>query len=272
MKKTLKIVDTTLRDGEQCPGIIFSPENKIKLALALDKIGFYEIEVGIFDRKTEGREYLAEIMEKRKNAKISLWARLNPGDVMEAAKQKPDLIHISAPVSYVHIYSKLNKNKQWVEKSLSQCMEVANNFNVPVTLGFEDSSRADTGFMIRLALLAEDLGVNAIRLADTVGIFTPMRAGRLIKELRGKTSIPIEAHEHNDFGMAVANSLEMANLGAEYIDCTLFGIGERAGNCNLYDFVHAAEKRFNVGIEKKDIAAVQELFIQIVHPDVRNLL
>lgn len=272
MRKPLKIVDTTLRDGEQCPGIIFSPENKIKLALALDKIGFYEIEVGIFDRKTEGREYLGEIMEKKKNAIISLWARLNPGDVMEAAKQKPDLIHIAAPVSYVQIYSKLNKNKQWVEKALAQCMEAAGNFNVPVTLGFEDSSRADTGFMIRLALLAESLGVKTIRLADTVGIFTPTRAGKLIKEIRGKTSIPIEAHEHNDFGMAVANSLEMANLGAEYIDCTLFGIGERSGNCNLYDFVHAAESRFDTGIDKRDILAVQELFVQTLHPDVRDLL
>ncbi|KXL53132.1 2-isopropylmalate synthase [Anaerotignum neopropionicum] len=272
MKKPLKIVDTTLRDGEQCPGIIFSPENKVKLALALDKIGFYEIEVGIYDRKTEGKEFLREIMERRKNSKISLWARLIPNDVMEAAKQKPDLIHIAAPVSYVQIYSKLNKNKQWVEKALIQCMEIADNFDVPITLGFEDCSRADTGFMIRLAYLAESLGVKTIRLADTVGIFTPTKAGKLIKELKSKTSLPIETHEHNDFGMAVANSLEMAVLGAEFIDCTLFGIGERAGNCNLYDFVHAAEMRFDTGIEKRDILEVQKLFLQTVHKDVRSLL
>ncbi len=272
MRKTLKIVDTTLRDGEQCPGIIFSPEDKIKLALVLDKMGFEEIEVGIYDRKTEGREYLREIMEKRKNSKISLWARLIPGDVLEAVKQKPDLIHIAAPVSYVQIYSKLNKNKQWVEKTLVQCMEIADTFHVPVTIGFEDCSRADTGFMIRLAYLAENLGVKTIRLADTVGIFTPTKAGKLIKELKGKTSLPIEAHEHNDFGMAVANSLEMANLGAGYIDCTLFGIGERAGNCNLYDFVHAAEMRFDMGIEKRNILEMQELFVRTVHKDVRSLL
>ncbi|MPM67043.1 2-isopropylmalate synthase [bioreactor metagenome] len=72
--------------------------------------------------------------------------------------------------------------------------------------------------------------------------------------------------------MAVANSLEMANLGAEYIDCTMFGIGERSGNCNLYDFVHAAEARFDTGIDKRDIIAVQELFVQTLHPDVRDLL
>lgn len=272
MRKKLRIVDTTLRDGEQCPGIIFSPENKVKLALALDNIGLHEIEVGIFDRKTEGREYLGEIMGRKKNALISLWARLNPDDVMEAAKQKPDLIHIAAPVSYVQIYSKLNKNKQWVEKTIAQCMEVADNFHVPITLGFEDSSRADTGFLIRLAYTAESLGVKTIRLADTVGIFTPVRAGKLLKEIRSKTNIPIEAHEHNDFGMAVANSLEMANLGAEYIDCTLFGIGERAGNCNLYDFVHAAEARFDMGIDKRNIITAQELFMELLHNDVRDLL
>lgn len=259
MKKTLKIVDTTLRDGEQCSGVSFLPEDKVELALLLDKIGVYEIEVGIYDRRTEGREYLTEIMNHRVKSKISLWARLNPQDVMEACHQKPDIVHIAAPVSYVQIYSKLNKNKAWVEKQLVACMEIANNFHVQVSLGFEDSSRADVGFMIKLAMLAEKLGVATIRLADTVGIFTPVRAGKLVSEIKTHTSLILEAHEHNDFGMAVANSIEMANIGAGKIDCTLFGIGERSGNCNMYDFVHACEGRYDMGIDKKIIFKAMEL-------------
>lgn len=259
MKRQIRIVDTTLRDGEQCSGVIFLPEDKVKLALMLDEIGVYEIEVGIFDRKTEGREYISEIMSKKKQAKISLWARLNPKDVMEACKQKPDIVHIAAPVSYVQIYSKLNKNKAWVEKQLAECMEIAKAFHVSVTLGFEDSSRADVGFMIKLARLADSLGVDTIRLADTVGIFTPARAGKLVSEIKNHTPLKIEAHEHNDFGMAVANSIEMANMGAEMIDCTLFGIGERAGNCNMYEFVHASESRFDTGIEKKKILRAMDM-------------
>lgn len=259
MRRALRIVDTTLRDGEQCSGIVFSPEDKIRLALCLDQIGAYEIEVGIYDRKTEGREYLREIMRDKKNAQISLWARLNPDDVMEACHQKPDIVHVAVPVSYVQIYSKLNKNKAWVEKQLAECMKIANDFRVSVTLGFEDSSRADIGFMIRLALLGEELGARTIRLADTVGIFTPLKAGNLVSEIKSHTALSIEAHEHNDFGMAIANSLEMANMGAEFIDCTLFGIGERAGNCNMYDFIQACESKFHTGLDRKQIGKAMEI-------------
>ncbi|HAX51340.1 homocitrate synthase [Muricomes intestini] len=272
MMKKLRIVDTTLRDGEQCPGVTFLPEDKVKLALALDKIGVFEIEAGIFDRKTEGREYLSEIMYQKKHARISLWSRLNPADVMEACRQKPDVIHIAVPVSYVQIYSKLNKNKAWVEKQLMDCVEIADNFHVQVTLGFEDASRADIGFMIKLAAQAEKMRIKIIRLADTVGIFTPVRAGKLVKEIRSHSSIMIEAHEHNDFGMAVANSLEMASMGAQFIDCTILGIGERAGNCNMYDFIHACESHFDTGIEKRNVLKIEELLSGIMRPDRRNFL
>lgn len=265
MKKNIKIVDTTLRDGEQCPGIIFSPEAKVKLALLLDEIGVYEIEVGIFDRKTEGREYLKEIMKRKKQAKISLWSRLQPKDVEEACKQNPDIIHIAAPVSYVQIYSKLKKNKAWVEKQLIECMKIAHDYDVEVTLGFEDSSRSDVGFMIKLALLAEQLGVTTLRVADTVGIFDPIRAGKVVADIRSRSTLHIEAHEHNDFGMAVANSIEMAHQGADMIDCTLFGIGERTGNCNMYDFVRVCENKYDIDVNKKDVLEAMELFSELVN-------
>lgn len=272
MKQHLKIVDTTLRDGEQCSGILFLPEDKVRLALFLDKAGVYEIEVGIYDRKTEGREYLSEIMQKKQQAKISVWARLNPKDVMEACHQKPDIVHIAAPVSYVQIYTKLKKNKAWVEKQLAECMEVARSFHVEVTLGFEDSSRADVGFMIRLSALAQKLGVSTIRLADTVGIFTPVRAGKLVSELKEHTSLRLEAHEHNDFGMAVANSIEMANMGAGLIDCTLFGLGERAGNCNMYHFIQACEGRYDTGMDKKQVLKAMELLGGMICPEHKDYL
>ncbi len=260
----LKIVDTTLRDGEQCSGVVLFPSDKVRLSLLLDEIGVYEIEVGIYDRKTEGRDYLPEIMERKKRAKISLWARLDPKDVMEACHQKPDIIHIAVPVSYVQIYSKLNKNKAWVERQLTECMRIAGDFRVEVALGFEDCSRADIGFMIRLALLAEKLGAKTIRLADTVGIFAPVKAGNLVSEIKTHFSLKIEAHEHNDFGMAVANSIEMANMGAELIDCTLLGIGERAGNCSMYEFIQASESRFDSGVDKKGILRAMSMLTEML--------
>lgn len=258
MKRRIKLVDTTLRDGEQCPGVVFSPSDKIRLALFLDSIGIYEIEAGIYDMGTEGINYVSEIMKYRKNAKISVWSRLNPGNVEESARQKPDLIHVGTPVSYTQIYNKLGKNKKWIEKNLQECIDVAKSYNIPLTVGLEDASRADVAFMLGLIRMMKNQGVEVIRLADTVGVLFPRRARELVSEIR-QTGIQVEIHEHNDFGMAVANSIVMALAGADMVDGTLLGIGERAGNCDLFEFVHAAGRKFELGVNSLDIRRAEEM-------------
>jgi homocitrate synthase NifV len=259
MKRKIKIVDTTLRDGEQCPGMVFAPSEKVQLALLLDEMGVYEIEAGIFDVGTEGAGYLGEIIKRRKHAKVSLWSRLNPQDVEQAARQKPDLLHIGTPVSYAQIYSMLGKNKKWVEKTIQECLDVANSYQIPVTVGLEDATRANMAFMYRIVRIAQDMGVDTVRLADTVGILFPKRAMEMVKEMKQNTKIQIEVHEHNDFGMAVANSLVMVNAGADLVDTTLCGIGERAGNCDMSEFIHVASRRFNLGIQSNAITKAEEL-------------
>lgn len=263
MKRQIKLVDTTLRDGEQCPGIVFAPSDKIRLALLLDEIGVYEIEAGIFDTRTEGQDYIKEIVSKRTHAVISVWSRLKPQDVEEAARQKPDLIHIGAPVSFPLIYHKIKKNKRWVENMLSECIETAGSYGIPVTVGFEDASRANMGFMVSLIRKAQKLGVKTIRLADTVGILMPDRARQMIRELKQSTDIQIEVHEHNDFGMAVANSLVMASEGADMVDVTVCGIGERAGNCNMTDFIHGAGRKLELGVNVRDARRAEKLLKEI---------
>lgn len=258
MKRRIKMVDTTLRDGEQCPGIVFSPADKRKLALFLDSIGIDEIEAGIYDTGTEGSNYISQIMDQRKHARISVWSRLNPGDVEKSAKQRPDLIHVGTPVSYAQIYNKIGKNKKWIEKTLLECTEVAKNHNIPITVGLEDATRADVAFLKCLVRLLKEQGVETIRLADTVGILFPRRARELVHEIR-QTGIRIEVHEHNDLGMAVANSIVMALAGADMVDGTLLGIGERAGNCNLHDFVHSANRKFDLGVRSLDIKRAEEM-------------
>lgn len=259
----MKLVDTTLRDGEQCPEIVFSPSDKIKLALLLDEIGIYEIEAGIYDANTEGSDYIREIIAKKKQAKISLWSRLNPKDVEEAAIQKPDLIHIGTPISFSQIYNKIGKNKDWVENTLNECIEVAKGYRIPVTVGLEDATRADIGFMMRIIQTVERLGVETVRIADTVGVLFPKRAIEIAQAVKRSTSVQIEIHEHNDFGMAVANSLVMAASGADMVDVTLLGMGERAGNCDMYEFVHAANRKFEL-IKGKDVRRAEELLRNII--------
>lgn len=258
MKKRIKMVDTTLRDGEQSPGVVFSPSDKIKLALFLDSIGIYEIEAGIYDTGTEGCNYISEIINRRKHAKISVWSRLKPGDVEESARQRPDLIHVGTPVSYAQIYNKIGKNKKWIEKTLLECIQVSKDYNIPITVGMEDASRADVAFLLSLIRLMKKQGVEVIRLADTVGVLFPKRARELVSEIR-QTGIQIEIHEHNDFGMAVANSIVMALAGADMVDGTLLGIGERAGNCNLFEFVHGANRKFELGVSSLDIKRAEEI-------------
>lgn len=263
MKRQIKIVDTTLRDGEQCPGVVFSPSDKVRLALFLDRIGIYEIEAGIYDVGTEGGQYISEIMEKKKQAKISLWSRLNPKNVEESARQKPDLIHIGTPVSYAQIYNKIGKNKKWIENTLCECIKVAKDYHIPITVGLEDASRADVAFLVSLIRMMKDQGVDTVRMADTVGVLFPRRARELVKELK-QTGIIIEVHEHNDFGMAVANSMVMALSGADMVDGTLLGIGERAGNCNLYEFVHSASRKFDLNVSSSDIKKGEALLKSIM--------
>lgn len=258
MRTKKNIVDTTLRDGEQSPYIALRPEDKVKIAGLLEHLMVYEIEAGTPTIGKSEKDSVYKIMENRKYALISVWSRMNKNDVLESISCCPDIIHIGVPVSYVQIYSKLKKNKVWVQKTIAECVEVAHQNNTQVTVGFEDASRADIGFMISMASMLENMGVKAIRIADTVGVLIPSRTNEIVKELYEHTEIPIEIHVHNDLGMAVANSIEACKAGAEYVDCTLFGIGERTGNCNFYNFIKASESIFEFQMNKQQILMVQE--------------
>lgn len=258
MKVNKYIVDTTLRDGEQSPGIALRIEDKVKIAKLLDEIGVYEIEAGVPCLSDVEEEGIYKIIENKKNAKISVWSRMNVEDVKKSIQCNPDIIHIGTPVSYIQIYHKLNKNKAWVQRNILDCVEIAKNNNTQVTVGLEDASRSDIGFIISLIHELYKAGVNTVRVADTVGVLTPNRTYEIVKTIKSHSDINIEMHVHNDLGMAVANSIIGAKAGADYVDCTLFGIGERTGNCNFYDFVHASETIFNFTMTKKQIRKVEE--------------
>jgi homocitrate synthase NifV len=262
MKEMKHIVDTTLRDGEQSPGIALGIEDKVKIARLLDELGVYEIEAGVPIISEAEEEGICRIIENKNKAKISVWSRMNISDVRRSIECKPDIIHIGTPVSYIQIYSKLKKNKGWVLKNILECVDTAKSQNVEVTVGLEDASRSDIGFLLSMIKELQNAGVDMIRIADTVGVLTPNRTKEMVETIREHSSIKIEMHIHNDLGMAVANSIVGAKAGADYIDCTLFGIGERTGNCNLHDFVHACESIFQFTMNKKQIRTVEQQLYQ----------
>ncbi|HWQ78225.1 MAG TPA: hypothetical protein VN381_05380 [Anaerovoracaceae bacterium] len=245
-KPPLYLTDTTLRDGEQSPGLVFDHTAKTEIAVLLDGLGFCVIEAGIPAMGSFEKETICRIMDLRKKAKIAVWNRMSPGDIAHSFDCRPDVIHISAPVSDNLIFSVLRQNHAWVENMLKACVFLAKDKGYEVTVGFQDASRADLSFMTGLAADLSGLGVSAIRLADTVGILTPSAIRRIVLHFKENISLPIGIHTHNDLGMAESTALEAAKSGASFIDTTLFGVGERAGNCDSFVFAEAADPLYNV--------------------------
>ena len=260
MKARRYILDSTLRDGEQMAGVCFTREQKLKIAALLDEGGAHQIEAGIPSASKQEKEIIIRIIENRKSAVISVWGRLVPSDIGHAADCKPDIIHISVPVSYTHIYSKLKKDKDWVINQLYACLGLVEKYNIPMSVGFEDAFRAEIPFMRTVAKILLDFGVTRIRLSDTVGVATPSVIRNFITELssdlKGKAELGF--HAHNDLGMAVANTVEAVKCGCLYADVTAGGIGERAGNCDLARLVAASSGVFDWGITQADAIRLQD--------------
>lgn len=264
MKQVKYIVDTTMRDGEQTPGIAMSKAQKLRIAEILDAAGVYQIEAGIPAVGPAEIDTIRAIMEKRQHSKISVWNRLVLEDVKKSVDCAPDIIHISAPVSYVLIYSKLKKNKNWIIKNLNTCVEYARLHGFEVTVGFEDASRADITFMAALAKQLCDLGVKRIRYADTVGVLSPTRTYQSVREIIDYSGIEVELHAHNDLGMAVANTILGAKAGANYLDTTILGLGERVGNCDFYQLIHAASGLFDMKLAISEAARIENEIAEIL--------
>lgn len=246
MKQTAYLIDTTLRDGEQRPGCAFSLTQKLHIAQLLDRAGIHQLDAGIPAMGSEECEVIQGILANRVRTNISVWSRMNEDDLLTAMACKPDIIHISAPVSYAHIYSKLRKNKTWLQKQLLSCVAFVQERGFTVTVGFEDASRADITFMSGLASQLREQGVLRVQFSDTVGVMTPQRTYDCISELIHGGSPPVTFHGHNDLGLAVANSIAALRAGAFGVETTLLGLGERAGNCDLEALVRAAGRTYDL--------------------------
>jgi len=229
----VRIVDTTLRDGEQAPGVVFSKENKICIAVLLDQVGVFEIEAGTPAMGTFECEALEEILALNLNCRVSTWNRALIGDIQTSLDCGSRRIHISLPVSDIQIQYKLQKDRSWVLNKLQETVSFARDAGAFVSVGAEDASRADFNFLIKFACLARELGVERLRYADTVGTLNPFTSYNNVQRLMSESGINIEFHAHNDFGMATANTLAGVEAGAQFVSTTVSGLGERAGNCSL---------------------------------------
>lgn len=252
----INIVDTTLRDGEQKAGIALKIEDKVEIAKILDRSGVYQIEAGIPSMGGDEIKTLQKIMELNLNSKISAWNRMNIDDINSSVDCNVDIIHISIPASDIQITSKLKKDRYWVIEKMKSCIYYAKEKGFEVTLGLEDASRADLEFLVNICSIAFKYGVSRARYADTVGILYPKKIYEHIKNIKKRVDIEIEIHAHNDFGMAIANSIAAVKADASYVNCTFSGIGERAGNCDYSNFIIAYKNIF--GDNELDIEILRD--------------
>lgn len=239
LMKEAKVVDTTLRDGEQTAGIVFSSEEKRQIAKLLDEAGVYQIEAGVPAMKGDEKEAIKNIVLDNHRASILGWCRAVIDDVQDAIDCGLDAVCVSIPVSDVHIEKKLRKDRAWVHEAIKSTINFAKSHGLYVSCNAEDASRARMEDLIIFSRVAKNAGADRLRFCDTVGILGPFQTAEKIAVLVHEVGLPIEVHAHNDFGMATANCIAGYKAGAEFLSVTVNGLGERAGNAALEEVVMA---------------------------------
>ncbi len=233
------LIDSTLRDGEQAPGVVFSRDEKISIAKQLAKIGIPELEIGVPAMGEMEIEDIKTIIGLNLGCRLTSWCRGLISDIDLALKSGVAAIHISFPVSPILLEAQ-RKNSAWVFKSLREVLAYARSKFSFISVGAQDASRTDLDFLIEFASLASELGAERLRIADTVGILTPRQTFYLFQQVHSALpNLDLEFHGHNDLGMAVANTVTAFEAGARSASVTVNGLGERTGNAALEEVIMA---------------------------------
>ncbi|MEM2929188.1 MAG: 2-isopropylmalate synthase [Nitrososphaerota archaeon] len=230
-------LDTTLRDGEQTPGVSLTPENKLKIASKLEEIGIDFIEAGFAAASRGEFKALKLISEQGFKAEIYSFSRCVKSDIDSAADSSVDGITLTMPTSDLHLNYKLNKNRHFVIENIENCIDYAKGRGLIIEFLAEDGSRSDLNFLEIVFMKAAECKADRVCLCDTVGILTPEKTIEIIERLTKSLRVPLAIHCHNDFGMAVANSIIALKHGAQEVHVTINGLGERAGNAALEEIV-----------------------------------
>ncbi|TFG49433.1 MAG: homocitrate synthase [Anaerolineales bacterium] len=242
------IDDTTLRDGEQTAGVVFANEEKVHIARMLDRVGVDQIEAGVPAMDGDEKEAIQQIVGLGLSASILGWNRAVVSDVKHSIDCGVDAVALSISSSDIHIKNKLGRDRMWVLNSIRESVIFAKENNLYVSVNAEDASRSDPDFLVEFAQTAKDSGADRIRYCDTVGILDPLQVYKRIKNLKDKVDIEIEMHTHNDFGMATANAIAGLEAGANHVNTTVNGLGERAGNASMEELVMALRYNQNVAM------------------------
>jgi Isopropylmalate/homocitrate/citramalate synthases len=231
-KSTLRVVDLTLRDGEQAPGVAFPRSRRLELARALYDAGIGEIEAGIPAMGEDSEADFALLARELPEARLIAWNRAKKSDIEASARAGARVAHLCVPASDGMLRSKLGWDRERAIDELSGLLEYCRILGLEAMVGAEDSSRADPEFLLRLFEAAISGGAIRLRYADTLGVQDPFAVWDTVSGLARRFAAPIEYHGHNDLGLATANALAALRAGA-FVSVTVGGLGERAGNASL---------------------------------------
>ncbi|MGQ9780950.1 MAG: 2-isopropylmalate synthase [Nitrososphaeria archaeon] len=262
MSERVYVFDTTLRDGEQTPEVSLTTDDKIQIALQLDRLGVDVIEAG-FPISSEGEfQAIKRISQEKLNAKTCALARAVKGDMDRALDTGVDRIHVFIATSDIHLKHKLKMTREQVYEKAVQAVEYLKGHGVEVEFSAEDATRTDIGFLKKVYEGVMKAGADYLDIADTVGIARPDTMTKFVEEVKKVSANSIvSVHCHDDFGLAVSNSIAGVLAGARQFHATINGIGERAGNASLEEVAMALDilYGYKLNIDKKLIYQTSRL-------------
>lgn len=253
LPEKIVLYDSTLRDGEQMPGVHFSLEQKVSIARKLDELGVHQVEAGFPAVSDSERECVKKIASLGLDAGVLCLSRTLKQDIDASIDCDVDMILLFIATSELHLRYKLKLTEDQVLEKAVEAVEYARAHGIKASMSSEDSTRSDVPFMTELFRRCEEAGATRLGITDTLGCGAPEAIHYLVSKVKAGSRLPVSAHLHNDFGLATANAVAALSAGAEAIATTVGGIGERAGNVSLEQLVMVLKH-----LHKRDIGVRTE--------------
>ncbi|MBS7610489.1 2-isopropylmalate synthase [Candidatus Bathyarchaeota archaeon] len=251
LPKRVFIYDCTLRDGEQTPGVALTIKEKLTIAKQLAKLGVDTIEAGTPINSKDEKEAVYRIAKEIEGPTIAALARVLKPDIDACLDCQVDLIHVFVSTSDIHLKYQMKKTREEIMNMALEAVEYVKAHGVKCLFSAMDATRTELGYLIQVLKEAEKAGADSVNVPDTVGVMTPSSMRSLISDVRKNISVILDVHCHNDFGLAVANTIAGVEAGADEVQVTVNGIGERAGNAALEPVVIALSACYGIQMNIK---------------------